>query len=304
MKKFLDVRAEVREAIEAGRAVVALESTAIAHGLPRPKNLETARRMEEAVRRAGAVPATIGLMKARVVVGLSAEEIETLATAEDVAKVSRRDFASVLAAGRLGATTVAGTILAADAAGIRVFATGGIGGVHRRVEETLDISNDLAELARTPVCVVCSGAKVILDLGRTLEMLETLGVPVVGYGTDEFPAFYTRESGLKLGARVDSAAEAARVVRVQRELGFGTAVVICNPPPKEKAIPRAEIEGCVAAAVDSAKKAGIRGKAVTPYLLEALARKSGGRTIETNIELLVDNARVAGEIAVAMGRGS
>lgn len=302
MKRYLDVRPEAAEALAAGRAVVALESTVIAHGLPKPRNLETARRMEEEVRAQGAVPATIGLVDGRIVVGLSAVEIEMLATAANVAKVSRRDFASVLAGRTLGATTVAGTILAAAEAGIGVFATGGIGGVHRDAEGTLDISNDLAELARTPAAVVCSGAKVILDLPRTLEVLETLGVLVVGYGTDEFPAFYARESGLALQARVDSPEEAARLVRVQSELGLRGAVVICNPPPAEKAISRGEIEEWVRGALDGAKKAGIRGKAVTPFLLEAVAKASGGRTLETNIALLINNARVAAQTAVALER--
>jgi pseudouridylate synthase len=303
MEKYFDIRAEVAEALAAGRAVVALESTVIAHGLPNPRNIETAARMEAAVRECGAVPATIGLVDGRIVVGLSAREIESLATAENVAKVSRRDLASVLASKALGATTVAGTIFVAAQAGIWVFATGGIGGVHRGAEETFDISNDLAELARTRVAVVCSGAKVILDLPRTLEMLETLGVPVVGYGTDEFPAFYSWESGLKLQARVDTPEEAARMMRVQAELGFGTAVVICNPAPVESALSRVEIEAWIEKAVEAAAESGIRGKAVTPYLLGALGKASGGRTLETNVALLVSNARVAGRIAMALASG-
>jgi pseudouridylate synthase len=299
MKRYLDVRPEVADALAAGRPVVALESTVIAHGLPRPRNLEAARRMETAVREQGAVPATIGLLDGRLVVGLSAQEIELLANAANVAKVSSRDLANVLAAKALGATTVAGTIAVAAQAGIRVFATGGIGGVHRNAAETFDVSNDLWELARTPVAVVCSGAKVILDLPRTLEVLETLGVPLVGYGTDDFPAFYGRESGLKLHARLDTPEEAARLLAVQIELGLRSAVVICNPPPEASAISRVEIEGLVEAALGSAAKAGIKGKAVTPYLLDSMAKASGGRTLETNIALLENNARVAAHIAVA-----
>lgn len=300
MKHYLDVRANVAEALAARRAVVALESTVIAHGLPRPQNFETALRTEAEIRAQGAVPATIGLVNGRIVVGLSKSEIEQLANATNVAKVSRRDFASTLAAKQLGATTVAGTIVVAAEAGIRVFATGGIGGVHRDAEATFDISNDLMELARTRVAVVCSGAKVILDLPRTLEMLETLGVPVVGYCTDDFPAFYARASGLRLPARVDTPAEAARLVWAQSVLGLNSAVLICNPPPQEKAISGGEIEKWVEGAVSQAKRDGVRGKSATPYLLDALAKASGGRTLETNTALLVDNARVAAQIAVAL----
>jgi len=303
VNKYWDVRPEVAEALATGRAVVALESTVIAHGLPRPRNLEAARAMEAAVRERGAVPATIGLIEGRVVVGLSSAELERLATAENVAKVSRRDFASVITSRGLGATTVAGTILAAKEAGIRMLATGGIGGVHRDANETLDVSNDLEELARTPIGVVCSGAKVILDLPKTLEMLETLGVPVVGYGTNEFPAFYSRESGLALQVGVNSAEDAARVMRAQFEMELGAAVVICNPPPAEMAIERAEVEAWITGAMEAASKDGAKGKGVTPYLLGAVAKASCGRTLETNIALLVSNARVAAEIAVALGRG-
>lgn len=299
MNPFLDIRREVANALSAGRPVVALESTVIAHGLPRPRNLETALKMEAAVREQGAVPATIGLLLGRLVVGLSADEIELLANTDGVAKVSRRDLAAVLHLKKPGATTVAATLFIANQAGIRVFATGGIGGVHRAAADSFDISADLAELAQTPLAVVCSGAKVILDLARTLEVLETLGVPVVGYGTNEFPAFYLRESGLPLDYRVDSPNEAAQLMTTEWALGLSSAIVFGNPPPAASALPRAEVEAFIEKALASAANAGIHGKAVTPYLLDHLARESRGRTLEANIALLVENARVAAQIAVA-----
>ena len=299
MNPYLDIRPEIRDALAAGLPVVALESTVISHGLPLPRNLETARQMEAAVRNAGAVPATIGLLDGRLVVGLSGAEIELLARAEHVAKVSRRDLAAVLNSRRAGATTVAATMIVAAQAGIRIFATGGIGGVHRGAQNNFDISADLNELARTPVAVICSGAKVILDLPRTLELLETLGVPVVGYGTNEFPAFYVRESRLSLDARVNSPQEAARLISVHWALGLSSGMMFCNPPPASNALGREEVESLIEAALKSAEAAGIQGKPVTPYLLDHFANASGGRTLETNIALLVSNARVAGQIAVA-----
>jgi pseudouridine-5'-phosphate glycosidase len=299
MNSFLDVRPEIADALAAGRPVVALESTVISHGLPRPQNLETARKMEAAVRDEGAVPATIGLLEGRLIVGLSRAEIELLAGAERVAKVSRRDLAAVLNSRQPGATTVAATMIIAAQAGIRVFATGGIGGVHRGAQNTFDISADLPELARTPVAVVCSGAKVILDLPRTLELLETLGVPVVGYSTSDFPVFFVQESGLALDARVDTPLEAARLIAMHWALGLNLGIIICNPPPARSALPRKQVESLIEAALNSAEAAGIQGKAVTPYLLDHLARASGGKTLETNIALLINNARVAAQIAVA-----
>ncbi len=304
MDRLMAVREDVAAALERREPVVALESTVIAHGLPRPHNLETARKMEAAVREAGATPATIGILESKMVVGLSSEEIAFLADAKEVAKVSRSDIAAVLASGRPGATTVAGTMFIAACAGIRIFATGGIGGVHRGSEHSSDISADLTELSRTPVAVVCAGAKAILDLARTLEVLETLGVPVVGYGTKEFPAFYSRESGLPLQHRVDSAEEAARMLGVQWELagrgeGFGAGVLIANPPPEESALPREEIEALVENALQAAELAGMHGKRVTPFLLDHVARASGGETLESNMALLIGNARLAGNIAVA-----
>jgi pseudouridylate synthase len=306
LEKFLTVREDVAAAIVAGQPVVALESTVIAHGLPRPLNLQTACAMEAVVREAGATPATVGILNGQLVVGLSSEQIAFLSKAESVAKVSRADLAAVLASGKPGATTVAGTMIAAEMAGIRVFATGGIGGVHRGGENSMDISADLTELARTPVAVVCAGAKAILDLPRTLEVLETFGVPVVGYATNEFPAFYSRESGLQLVHRVDTPEEAARVMRAQwgsgkRGAGDGTktGIVFANPVPRESALPRGEIDAFIVAALRAAETAGVRGKDATPFLLQELARLSGGKTLKANIALLVANATLAGQLAVS-----
>lgn len=303
MKTFLKIGDQVAHALETGGAIVALESTVIAHGLPRPRNLETALAMEAAVREEGATPATIGIVSSHIVVGLSPAEIELLANSEKVAKVSRRDFAPVLASGGLGATTVAGTLAVAAEAGIRVMATGGIGGVHREAERTFDISADISELARSPVAVVCSGAKAILDLARTLELLETAGVPVVGYRTSEFPAFYSRASGLVLEHRVDDPGAAARIMKTQRDLGFQQAVVFANPPPDAVAVDERELRGLVDEALQSAAASGISGKALTPYLLDRMVRTSNGRTLDTNIALLVENARVAARIALALRAG-
>ena len=299
MNSYLDIRPEVAAAINCGGPIVALESTVISHGLPRPHNLETAHRMEAAVRKEGAVPATVGLLNGRLIVGLAHEEIELLASAKTVHKVSRRDLSAVLQSRKPGATTVAATILIASQAGISVFATGGIGGVHRGVQDTLDISADLVELARTPVAVVCAGAKIILDLPRTLELLETLGVPVVGFRTSSFPAFYVRESGLNLDLRVESAEEAARLMSIQWQLGLSSGIVFCNPPPESCALDRTQTESLIQAALIAANSEGIQGKAVTPYLLSHLSKASGGATLKANMDLLVSNASAAAQIAVA-----
>jgi pseudouridylate synthase len=293
------VRDDVAAALEAGRPIVALESTVIAHGLPRPQNLETALAMETAVREEGAVPATIAIMKGSVVVGMSSEQLATFSATDGIAKVSRADLAAVRAARKTGATTVAATMLIAARAGIPVFATGGIGGVHRGAELSFDISADLAEIARTPVAVVCAGAKAILDLPRTLEVLETLGVPVVGYRTNKFPGFYVEDSGLPLQARLDAPDEAARLMQIHWELGLTSGIVLCNPPPPGSALQKDEVDAWIAQALQSAADAGIRGKAVTPYLLDYLAKASHGQTLETNIALLVNNARIAAQIAKA-----
>jgi pseudouridine-5'-phosphate glycosidase len=304
MEALISVRDDVAVALERRAPVVALESSVIAHGLPWPRNLETARKMEAVVREAGATPATIGILDGKMVVGLTDEQIAFLAEAQDVAKVSRSDISAILGSGRPGATTVAGTMFIAVRADIHVFATGGIGGVHRGSENTYDISADLTELSRTPVAVVCAGAKAILDLPRTVEVLETLGIPVVGYGTEEFPAFYSQASGLPLQHRVDSPEDVARLIRIQWDLGrsgqgFSPGIVIVNPPPAESALARVEIESLVMGALQAAELAGIRGKSVTPFLLEEVGRTSHGKTLETNVALLIANARLAARIAMA-----
>ena len=304
MDPLISVRSDIAAALAGGKPVVGLESTVIAHGLPRPHNLATALQMEAAVREAGALPATIAVLEGQLVVGITEEQIASIAETPDVAKVSSSDLSAILASRRPGATTVAATIFIAAQAGIEIISTGGIGGAHRGSEITFDISADLAELARTPVAVICSGAKAILDLPRTVEVIETMGIPVAGYATNEFPAFYSRESNLPLQHRVDTPREAARLVRMQRDLGRlgpGTTagMLIVNPPPAESAMPRAEMESLISGALKAAEAAGIRGKAVTPFLLEQLARTSRGKTLKSNIALLVANARLAGEIALA-----
>jgi pseudouridine-5'-phosphate glycosidase len=297
---------EVAAALSSHRPIVALESTVISHGLPWPENLHLAQRMEAAVREAGATPATIAILRGEVKVGLAPAELEHLAQASGVWKVSRRDFPAAVAQKRDGATTVAGTMIAAGWAGIRVFATGGIGGVHRQVSlqgeppPPLDVSADLPELARTPVAVVCAGAKAILDLPATLEWLETHGVPVVGYGTDEFPAFYARESGLPLEARVDTPAEAAALLKTMWDLDFTGGALLCVPCPAEAARPAAEMEAAIAQALRDAAAEGVRGKAVTPFLLRRVNDLTAGHSLAANLALLENNARVAGEVAVAL----
>lgn len=304
MKNLLSLSKPVRDALDAGRPVVALESTVIAHGLPHPLNLETANAMEETVRQGGAIPATIAVIGGRIRVGLDDADKELLADPDQtVAKLSRRDLGAVLASGEVGATTVSATMICARAAGILVFATGGIGGVHRGAEFSMDISADLTELARTPVLIVSSGAKSILDLPRTLEVLETQGVPVLGYGTEAFPAFHSRDSGLKLDRQVDGAEAAARAARTHWMLGLG-GLLVCNPVPEAAEIPAAQVEEWVSAALNHAEQDGIAGKAVTPFLLSQIAALSEGRSIEANRALLIDNARVGAEIAVALSEGA
>jgi pseudouridine-5'-phosphate glycosidase len=293
--------ADVKEAIEARRGVVALESTVIAHGLPRPRNLETALLLERDIRDAGAVPATVCLADGMLIVGAPVPLLARLANEDDVAKISTRDLAPFLArlsAEGLGATTVAATAEIAARAGIQVFATGGIGGVHRGAERTMDISADLLALTRHPVVVVCAGAKLVLDLAKTLEELETLGIPVIGYGTNELPAFYVRSSGLPVPHRVDDPIAAARIARLQLDRGAG--MLVCVPIPEANALPRAEMEREIDAALASADAAGVRGSDVTPYLLTELGGASSGRTLDANIALLRNNASVAGAIAIAL----
>lgn len=298
----LRVSPAVEQAVREGRAVVALESTVLAHGLPRPRNLEVGRALEEEVRGGGAVPATIGVVAGVPVVGLSEAEVERMATADGVLKLSTRDLAVPVARGADGATTVAATMWLGARAGVQVFATGGIGGVHRG--EARDVSADLTELGRTPMVVVCAGAKSVLDLAATREALETAGVLVVGWGTDELPAFYARESGIAVDVRVDSAAEAAALWRAHRGMGLPGAVLLCVPPPAEAALASAEVEAAIAAALKDAQRQGIRGKEVTPFLLRAVAEATGGRSLEANVALLRNNARVAAEVAAAIFAGA
>jgi len=295
---YLEPLPEVADALAAGRPVVALESTAIAHGLPRPRNLVTARHLEAIVRDVGAVPATVAVLDHRIRIGLGAEALGQFAAREDVVKASRRDLAFLLVAGYAGATTVAATLAVAALAGIRVFATGGIGGVHRGGEASLDVSADLAALADCPVALVSAGAKLILNLEKTLEVFETYSVPVVGYGCTNFPGFYCADSGLPLELGVESPREAADLMRAHWALGLG-GLLFANPIPEAKALRRSEVEGWIEEALEEAARAGTTGKALTPFLLARLHELSDGRTLEANVALLEANARVAAEIACA-----
>ncbi|HEX5275681.1 MAG TPA: pseudouridine-5'-phosphate glycosidase [Candidatus Rubrimentiphilum sp.] len=295
--QFFDIAAGVAAALSRSAPVVALESTIVSHGMPYPENLETALAVERIVRESGAVPATIAVVGGRVKIGLTEDEFERIGRASDVLKLSRADLPHAIAARRDGATTVAATMLLADLAGIDVFATGGVGGVHRGAGRTFDISADLYELARTPVTVVCSGAKALLDLPATLEMLETLGVPAIVYRSDEFPAFWSRESGLPSPLRYDSAREIAGFVQTQRSLGLSSGTLVANPVDPADQIPRAEMEPWIACAAAEAQEAGISGKAVTPWLLERISRLSSGRSLAANVALVKSNGRLAAEIA-------
>jgi pseudouridine-5'-phosphate glycosidase len=301
VKEYLSIRRDVAAAIESRRPVVALESTIIAHGLPRPRNVEIALQAEEEARRLGAVPATIGILEGRIVVGLEPGQIELLGTRDDVLKVSRKDC--TLALRRIGATTVCATMMAAHLAGIPVFATGGIGGVHRGAEESFDISADLLELARTPVIVVSAGAKSILDLPKTLEFLETRGVPVLGYRTSLFPAFYSAESELVLDLVVETPEQIAAVYRTQRSLGFDQGLLVANPLPKEHEIPRKTMDGYLRTVLAELDRFGVTGKQVTPFLLSRVLELSGGRSLDSNIELLFNNVQLACGIARALSAG-
>jgi pseudouridine-5'-phosphate glycosidase len=294
------VAADVARALAAHRGVVALESTVVTHGLPHPKGLEVATAMEARVTAAGATPATIGVLEGRVRVGLTREELERLADTPDVAKLNLSNFAAKLAAGGAGSTTVAATMLAAHHAGIGVFATGGIGGVHRGAEHTDDVSADLTALSRIPVAVVCAGAKSILDLPRTVERLETLGVPVYGYRCDEFPAFWRRSSGLKLDQRFDDLGTLAAAIREHRALGTGTGVVVANPVPTEHELDEQAYDRAMKRALERVEKQGIRGRGVTPAILEAIQEATGGKATASNIALLEHNATVAAGLAMAL----
>jgi len=294
----LDVSPEVAEALRSGKPVVALESTIISHGMPYPRNVDTASTVEATVRDAGAVPATIAVLGGRLKVGLSADEIRHLGEqGSKVIKCSRRDLPFVVARKEDGATTVAATMIVAAMAGIRVFATGGIGGVHRGAEETMDISADLEELARTSVAVVCAGIKSVLDIGRTLEYLETAGVPVVGFKTDSLPAFYSSSSDFAVDYRVDSAKEVAAAMQIKWELGLQGGLVVAVPTPEAHALDHDEIDGVINEAIAEMQHQGITGKDTTPFLLARIAEQTSGRSLEANIQLVINNARIAAEIA-------
>ena len=303
MNPYLDISPEVKAALDEGRPVVALESTIISHGMPYPKNVETALRVEQTIRDNGAVPATIAVIGGRLTAGLSRGEIEHLGKAgRAVAKASRRDLPALVARGADGATTVTTTMIIAHMAGIRIFATGGIGGVHRGAETTMDISADLEELAQTPVMVVCAGAKSILDLGLTLEYLETKGVPVIGYGTDELPAFYTRKSGFSVDYRADSPEELAAMFRAQRDLGYRGGMLVTNPIPEQYAMDKEVIDAAIAQALRECEEKGVHGKETTPFLLARVVELTGGESLESNIRLVLNNAALAARTACALCR--
>ena len=300
-EKYLDVNPEVREALAEGRPVVALESTIISHGMPYPQNVETAMNVEKIIRENGAVPATIAILKGKLTVGCTPEQIEYLGKKGlAVTKASRRDLPVLLSRGEDGATTVTTTMIGAAMAGIRVFATGGIGGVHRGAETTMDISADLEELAETPVLVVCAGAKSILDLGLTLEYLETRGVPVIGYGTEELPAFYTRTSGFKVDYRLDTPEEIADAFRVKLECGLRGGMLVTNPIPEEYSMDPDYINRNIDAAIEECARLGIHGKQTTPYLLDKIQKLTGGDSLKANIQLVYNNARLGAKIAAEL----
>ena len=299
MNQYLDVNPEVAAAIAAGKPVVALESTIISHGMPYPQNVETALNVEKIIRENGAVPATIAIIGGRLKAGLTKEEIEYFGKkGRAIHKASRRDLAVLCAQGEDGATTVTTTMIIAHMAGIRFFATGGIGGVHRGAETTMDISADLEEMARTPVMVVCAGAKSILDLGLTLEYLETKGVPVLGYQTSELPAFYTRKSGFNVDYRMDSPAELASAFKAQNDMALGGGMLVTNPIPEEYSMPKDVIDAAIDQAIAESKAQGIKGKETTPFLLARVAELTGGDSLASNIQLVYNNARLTAKTAV------
>ncbi len=304
MNKYLDLSPEVAEALAGGKPVVALESTIISHGMPYPQNVETALLVEKTIRDGGAVPATIAIIGGRLKAGLTPEEIEYLGKkGRAVTKASRRDLPVLVARGEDGATTVTTTMIIAALAGIKVFATGGIGGVHRGAETTMDISADLEELAMTPVMVICAGAKSILDLGLTLEYLETKGVPVIGYGTEELPAFYTRRSGFKVDYRIDSPEELAAAFRAKTEMGLRGGMLVTNPIPEEYSMDPAVINAAIDEAVAECNARGIKGKDTTPFLLARIKDITGGDSLSANIQLVLNNARLAAAVAACLKRG-
>lgn len=299
---MLVIKEEVKQALEEKRPVVALESTIITHGMPYPENIQTAKEVEKILREQGVVPATIAIIDGVMKIGLIEEELEALAQAKDVVKTSRRDIPYILANKKSGASTVAATMIMAKMAGIKVFVTGGVGGVHRGASESFDISADLMELAQTDVAVVCAGTKSILDIEKSLEVLETHGVPVFGYQTEEFPAFYTRKSGFKVEYSLDSAEEAAAILKTKWDLGLKGGVVIANPIPEEDALDQDYIDGSIEKAIETAEKLGIKGKEMTPFLLDELKRVTEGKSLQANIALVYNNARVGGQIAKELAR--
>lgn len=299
----IKVAEEVKRALAEGKAVVALESTIISHGMPYPQNVETALRVEEEVRKSGAVPATIAIIDGVPTVGCNREEIEKLGKAGlTVTKVSRRDIPIVIAKGLNGATTVASTMILAEKAGVKIFATGGIGGVHRGAEKTMDISADLDELSKTNVTVVCAGAKSILDLNLTMEYLETKGVAVIGYGTDELPAFFTRESGIKVGYRMDTPEEIAKSMKAKEDMGLEGGMLVTNPIPEEYSMDAEVIGEAIDKAVKEAEEKGVKGKDITPFLLDKIQKITGGDSLASNIQLVLNNARLASQIAVELSK--
>lgn len=301
LNKYLDISPEVQQALDEGKPVVALESTIISHGMPYPQNKETALKVEQIIRDNGAIPATIAVIGGRLRAGLTPEEIDYLGEkGHDVAKASRRDLAVLCARGMDGATTVTTTMMIAHMAGIEVFATGGIGGVHRGAETTMDISADLEELANTPVMVICAGAKSILDLGLTLEFLETRGVPVLGYQTEELPAFYTRHSGFSVDYRVDTPEELAKIFHTKREMGIKGGVLVGNPIPEEYSMDKATIDAAIDQAIAEAEEQGIHGKETTPFLLAKVSELTGGDSLESNIQLVFNNVALGAKTAVAL----
>lgn len=302
MNEYLEFSKEVQEAIKNELPIVALESTIISHGMPYPQNIEMAERCEDIVRENGAVPATIAIMDGKIKIGLSKEDLKTLATAKNVAKVSRRDFAAVIAEGEIGATTVASTMICAEMAGIKFFVTGGIGGVHRGFEETMDVSADLEEICKTNVNVICAGAKSILDIPRTLEYLETKGVPVIGYKTDQLPAFFTRESGLKLAIRKDSLNEIAQLINAKDALELSGGTVIANPISEDDQLDKDYIDSIINEAIESANEEGISGKEMTPFLLSKIVDKTNGKSLEANISLVFNNADIGSKLAVELSK--
>ena len=297
---LLDIQPEVKAALDAGKAVVALESTIISHGMPYPQNVQMARKVESIIRGAGAVPATVAIMNGKIKIGLTDQELETFASSKGVVKVSRRDFPGIIARKQLGATTVASTMFAAHLAGIKVFVTGGIGGGHRGYEETMDVSADLEELAQTDVVVICAGAKAILDLPRTMEYLETKGVPVIGYKTDVLPAFFSAKSDIQLVERAESPEEIAKIILAKDQLEMSGGLLVVNPIPEEYSLDHEFVDQAIEAAVRAAQEQGVSGKHITPFLLSEITKRTEGKSLAANLELVYNNALVGAQIATAL----